>query len=101
MKNGKELSGSHNELSFEEAFGKLGEMVQTLEKGDLTLEQATQLYEEGMELAKKCNELLSSSELRVKKIQESFGEQMQLLNSRAPSDTLVSSLDLDTSDEQN
>ena len=92
--------GSENEFTFEEAFGKLGEMVQTLEGGNLSLEEATRLYEDGMKMAQKCNELLNKAELRVNQIQESFGEQIRLLNSDEPSEIQASTLEPDILDEQ-
>ena len=66
-------------LTFEEAFTRLEQTVQALEAGGLTLEEATGLYEEGMRLARVCNELLSATELRVTRLQSSFGEQMRFL----------------------
>ena len=48
-------------LSFEEAFTRLEEKVQALEAGGLTLAEATSLFEEGMHLARLCNELLSTT----------------------------------------
>ncbi|MBI2165859.1 MAG: exodeoxyribonuclease VII small subunit [Chloroflexi bacterium] len=66
-------------LTFEEALTRLDKTVQALEAGGLTLEEATRLYEEGMRLARLCNELLSHAELKVKRLQTSFGEQMRFL----------------------
>lgn len=53
-------------LSFEEAFAKLGEILQKLETGDLPLSESLALYEEGMTLAKYCNTQLDAAELKVK-----------------------------------
>ena len=89
-----------NEFTFEEAFGKLGEMVQTLEGGNLSLEEATCLNEDGMKLAQKCNELLNHAELRINTIQESFGEQMRLLNSELTLDAPEDDSDPDTFDDK-
>ena len=44
------------------------------EYGDLTLEESGSLYEEGMKLARACQEMLQQAELRVTKLQESFTE---------------------------
>ena len=92
----KGTGSPENEFTFEEAFGKLGEMVQTLEGGNLSLEEATRLYEDGMKMAQKCNELLNNAELRINTIQESFGEQMRLLNSELTLDVEEDDSDLDT-----
>jgi len=88
-----------NEITFEEAFGKLGEMVQTLEGGSLSLEEATRLYEDGMKMAQKCNELLNKAELRINTIQESFGEQMRLLSSELKLDLEEDGSDSDILDD--
>ena len=63
-------------LSFEEALGRLEETARALESGGLSLEQATQLYEDGVKLARVCNEILTSAELRISRIRTSYGEQM-------------------------
>ncbi len=61
-------------LSFEEAFTRLGQTVQALEAGGLSLEQATALFEEGMRLARLCNQLLSSAELKITQLKEAYAE---------------------------
>ncbi len=66
-------------LSFEEAFASLEQTVQSLEAGGLTLEEATRLFEEGMRLARMCNERLSAAELKVTRLQTAFGEQMRFI----------------------
>ena len=56
------------ELSFEQAFGELEDLVQQLEIGDLTLDQAMALFERGVSLATFCNAKLDSAELRVRQL---------------------------------
>jgi exodeoxyribonuclease VII small subunit len=65
--------------TFEEAFTALRETVQALEAGNLSLEEATKLFDSGMRLAKTCNELLSAAELQISRLQRSFGEQMAMI----------------------
>ena len=65
--------------TFEEAFTELRETVQALEAGNLSLEEATKLFDSGMRLAKTCNELLSTAELQISRLQRSFGEQMAMI----------------------
>lgn len=55
-------------LSFEEAFGRLETIVQSLEEGDLTLDEALALYEQGMHLAKRCGDALDAAELQVQQL---------------------------------
>lgn len=59
---------------FEAQYKRLEESVAKLEEGDLTLEASLALYEEGMKLAKQCQELLKDAELRVTKLQEQFAD---------------------------
>ncbi len=58
------------DLSFEDAYTRLEETVRALESGELTLEAATNLYEEGMRLVQLCGRLLSEAELRMTKLRE-------------------------------
>ena len=67
------------DLTFEQALGRLDEAVQSLEQGGLALNDATRLYEDGMKLARMCSEMLASAELRVNRIQTAYGEQMRFL----------------------
>ena len=52
-------------ISFESSFADLEEVVRKLEVGGLSLDEATKLFESGMKLATKCNEMLSSAELKI------------------------------------
>jgi len=65
------------DLSFEQAFARLGETVQALEKGGLSLEEATRLFEEGMRLAQLCNQLLSQAELKITRLSEAYASYLQ------------------------
>jgi exodeoxyribonuclease VII small subunit len=60
------------DLSFEEAFRRLGEMVESLENGGLPLAEATGLYEQGMALVQRCNQLLNETELKITQLKESY-----------------------------
>ena len=60
--------------SFEEAFSRLGETVQALESGGLTIEAATNLYEEGMRLIQLCNRFLSKAELKITQLRDVYSD---------------------------
>lgn len=60
--------------SFETLYKRLEESVAKLEGGNLSLEESLSLYEEGMKLAKQCQQLLQEAELRVTRLQEQFSE---------------------------
>ena len=61
-------------LSFEEAFRKLGEMVDSLENGGLPLAEATGIYQQGMGLVRRCNQLLNEAELKITQLTNDFSE---------------------------
>lgn len=53
------------ELKLEEAFEKLEETVLALEQEDISLEESFQIYKNGMELLKKCNQAIDQVEKKV------------------------------------
>jgi len=54
-----------SELGFDQILARLREVVGRLESGELTLEQSLAVYEEGVGLARKGQQLLASAEKRV------------------------------------
>jgi exodeoxyribonuclease VII small subunit len=69
--------------TFEQLYARLEETVAKLEQGGLSLEQAIAIYEEGMTLARKCQEMLDAAELKITKLKESFAPVPERLNGRA------------------
>lgn len=55
-------------LAFEEALGRLDEMVAALESSQLPLEDALKLFEEGVRMTQRCQEMLDSAALRVQRL---------------------------------
>lgn len=51
--------------NFEENMQGLENIVQELEKGNLNLEDSIKKFEEGIELSKKCNEILEDAEKKI------------------------------------
>jgi exodeoxyribonuclease VII small subunit len=68
--NGASADGAHPEepLAFEEALGRLDETVAALENGQLPLDDALRLYEEGVRLAQRCQQILDTAELRLQRL---------------------------------
>lgn len=54
-----------NNISFEETMQKLQGIVLELEKGTLNLDDSVKKFEEGIELSKKCNQILESAEKKI------------------------------------
>jgi len=63
------MSNDSKDLSFEQAVGELELTVQRLEGGDLSLTEAIALYERGMRLVQRCNDLLDTAELQVQTLE--------------------------------
>ena len=56
-------------LSFEDALKELEEIVNSLEKGDISLEEAIKAYERGSELKNDCEKRLKEAKMKVEKIE--------------------------------
>ena len=52
-------------MDFEKKLGRLEEIVQSMEEGDLSLDQSLKLFEEGVKLSRKCHEQLEKAEQKV------------------------------------
>lgn len=63
------------QLTFEDAFAKLETVVSRLESGDAGLEEALELFEEGVKLARFCRGQLDSAEARIRVLVESSAEE--------------------------
>ena len=54
--------------TFEENMTRLDEIVKTMERGEVPLEESIRLFQEGTQLVRSCGKLLDEAELQVKKI---------------------------------
>lgn len=73
-KSGKQADGQ----SFEASLKRLEAIVESLESGEVPLEKAMELYEEGIRLSKLCGEKLRATELRLKKLSKDSEGQFEL-----------------------
>ena len=53
------------EIKFEESLKKLEKIVEDLEKGDLSLDEALKKYQEGIELARLCAQRLENAKKKI------------------------------------
>ncbi len=53
------------EVKFEEALKKLEKIVEDLEKGNLSLDEALKKYQEGIELASLCAQRLDNAKKKI------------------------------------
>ncbi len=68
--------------TFEESVKRLEEIVEALERGDVPLDKAMNLYEEGIQLSRTCSENLKAAELRIKMLSKDIKGQFELTDLR-------------------
>ncbi len=76
---------SKKEENFEAIYQRLEGTATRLEEGGLTLQESLDLYEEGMKLAQRCQELLQQAELKVTRLREAFTNGGGALREETPS----------------
>lgn len=64
----KEMAAGEQELTLEESFARLDELVGKLEDRDVPLEESFQIYKEGMDLLKKCSDKIDLVEKKMQQI---------------------------------
>lgn len=57
-------------ISFEKALAQLEKIVQQMETGDLSLENALKKFEEGMKLSRYCSQKLEETEKKIELLTE-------------------------------
>ena len=65
MEEKKIEAAEERELTVEESFAVLDEMVKKLESEDVTLEESFQLYQDGMKMLKKVSEKIETYEKKM------------------------------------
>jgi len=68
------LTEKENELKFEDAMIQLEDIVGELEHGDVPLEKAIELFQQGMKLSQLCSQKLEQVERKIEMIVEENGE---------------------------
>ena len=69
----EEQQAQEKELSLEEAFEQIEEVISHLETEEITLEQSFQEYNRGMKLLQHCNATIDRVEKKVLQINEDGG----------------------------
>lgn len=63
-------------ITFEESILRLKEIVDVLEKGEVSLEESMKLFEEGAKLSSSCYDTLKKAEQKIIDISEKSSESM-------------------------
>ena len=53
---------------------EIEKIIESLEEGNLSLEDSIEAYEKGISLTKACQKMLSDAELKIKKLSSKEGE---------------------------
>ena len=64
----KLLNKKIDNLSYEEAFERLQEIINLLEQGNVSLDDSIKYYEQGIFLKNYCEEKLKKAELKIKSV---------------------------------
>lgn len=67
------MTNTTDKPSYETLYARMQAIVARLEAGELPLEEALSLYEEGVGVAAACQRLLDEAELRIQEIQPKAG----------------------------
>ncbi len=65
-------------MPFEAALEKLENIVEAMESGDLPLESLIARYEEGVKLARVCQEKLAEAELKIQQLEKTAAGEFKL-----------------------
>lgn len=74
----KKPKSSKKDIPFEKAMERLEAIVNELEEGHLDLDKSLASFEEGMSLARACEDKLSNAQSRVEKIMKNFAGKEKL-----------------------
>ncbi|MFA7095112.1 MAG: exodeoxyribonuclease VII small subunit [Gammaproteobacteria bacterium] len=66
---------SSTNLNFEQALKELEDLVERMERGDLSLEESLKCFERGVELTRICQQALKEAEQKVQLLLEKGDEQ--------------------------
>ena len=69
------MKKNKNNISLEESFIKLEEIMEKVDSSDISLEEMIDYYQKGIELIKYSRDKLSKAELTIKKITQSRKKQ--------------------------
>lgn len=67
---------------FEALYERLQATTARLESGELSLDESLALYEEGMQLARRCQRLLAEAEQRIEVLRQAFESGFDAAGSR-------------------
>lgn len=68
--------------SFEQAIGRLEQIVEAMEQGKIGLEESVKFFEEGMGLIERCRKVLSEAEMKIHHLQASGDSSLKIVDGK-------------------
>lgn len=59
------MANRKTKFDFEESLQRLEELVESMEEGELTLEESLKAFEQGIKLTRECQEALDKAEQKI------------------------------------
>ncbi len=75
---------TENKQSFEQAFEKLEEILENMNSGKLSLDEALKLFEEGDQLISNCSSKLSKAEQKIETLIKNRQKELSLDENKEP-----------------
>jgi exodeoxyribonuclease VII small subunit len=77
---GKNSKPETQTSTFEHFLKRLEEIVDTLEQGTVSIDDAMKMYEEGIDISKQCLEKLKQTELKLKRLSKDVNGNFELFD---------------------
>ena len=77
---GKNSKPEARTSTFEHFLKRLEEIVDTLEQGTVSIDDAMKMYEEGIDISKQCLEKLKQTELKLKRLSKDVNGNFELFD---------------------
>lgn len=78
----KKAASPNRSLGFEQSLKRLEEIVESLEQGNVSLDEVMKMYEEGVQISKECLEHLSRAEVKLKRLSKDAEGNFELFDER-------------------
>jgi exodeoxyribonuclease VII small subunit len=80
MKSKGKRDQATGDATFEHSMHRLEEIVDRLERGEVSLDESLKLFEEGMEISKSCLSKLSAAETRLKSLSKDMNGKFSIID---------------------
>jgi exodeoxyribonuclease VII small subunit len=69
----KAIKSKAKDLNFEQALGRLEQIIEKIDSGSISLEQGLEHYAQGMELIQQCRSVLNRAEQQIQRLSADQG----------------------------